>query len=327
MARQSETITDDAGGDGDVALLKTLADATRLRLVRVLFREELNVQELSRILKIAQPSISRHLGVLRGAGLVDDRREGNRVYYQLLVPRTAPKSLREFIQDVGHSPHTDLDRLDEALADRAREATRFADRSAACWDDVGRLLHQSSALLTAFASLAPRGLRLADLGTGTGLLLPFFSRMAEHVYAVDQSSEMLRRACRRCERLSLDNVSIVHKSLEELSSTDFRVDGGIVHFVLHQVASPPKVLQQLHAVLREGGRLVIIDRLPHEDREAEKTFGSFWLGFSKEQMLAWSEQAGLEFLDWVSLPASEEADEQEEVFVSVLARPAPAASN
>lgn len=321
MARQPEPTTEEAGGDADVALLKTLGDATRLRLVRVLFREELNVQELSRILKIAQPSVSRHLSVLRAAELVADRREGNRVYYQLLLPRAAPKALRAFIQDVGHSLHADLDRLDEVLGDRVREATQFADRSAACWDDVGRLLHQSSALLTAFAALAPPGLSLADLGTGTGLLLPFFSRMAEHVYAVDQSSEMLRRACRRCERLSLDNVSIVHKSLEELAPEDLQVDGGIVHFVLHQVSSPPTVLQRLQGILKPGGRLVVIDRLPHEDREAEKTFGSFWLGFSKEQMGDWGEQAGFDFVDWVALPASEDADDREEVFVCMLTRP------
>ena len=305
----------------DVSLLKTLADATRLRLVRLLRKEELNVQELSRILQVAQPSVSRHLAVLRAAGLVTDRREGTRVYYELQLPKHTRQTLRAFIEDLGSATaHPDMERLDEVLGDRAREATDFADRSAACWDDVGKLLHQSSALLTAFADLAPRERRVADFGTGTGLLLPFLSKMADRVMAVDQSGEMLRRARRRCEQQALTNVSLVHKSLEELDPSDGTANAGLLHFVLHQVASPATVLQRLSRVLAADGRLVIVDRLPHQDREAERLFGSLWLGFSEHQMREWSEQANFRFADWRRLPSSESAAENDDAFVTLLVR-------
>ena len=63
---------------------KALADPTRLRLLMLLAREgELCVCELTHALREIQPKISRHLGLLRAAGLVQDRREGQWIYYRL----------------------------------------------------------------------------------------------------------------------------------------------------------------------------------------------------------------------------------------------------
>src|SRR5262249_43043804 len=58
------------------SLLRLLGDETRLRLLRVLSREALNVSELTAILGVAQSGVSRHLGLLREAGLVVEQRGG-----------------------------------------------------------------------------------------------------------------------------------------------------------------------------------------------------------------------------------------------------------
>jgi DNA-binding transcriptional ArsR family regulator len=65
------------------ATIKALSDETRLRLMKLLEGGELCVCELMQVLDMSQPRISRHLGVLKNAGLVDDRREGKWVYYSL----------------------------------------------------------------------------------------------------------------------------------------------------------------------------------------------------------------------------------------------------
>jgi len=63
---------------------KALADATRARLVLLMAREdELCVCELTCALGESQPKISRHLALLRDAGLLLDRRQGQWVYYRL----------------------------------------------------------------------------------------------------------------------------------------------------------------------------------------------------------------------------------------------------
>src|SRR3972149_2932347 len=67
-------------------IFKTLADPTRLRILALLEREELAVQELMEALGMAQSRVSRHLAILREAGLVQDRRDGTFVFYRRVLP-------------------------------------------------------------------------------------------------------------------------------------------------------------------------------------------------------------------------------------------------
>jgi ArsR family transcriptional regulator len=64
-------------------LLKALADDTRLRIVALLSRGELCVCHLERALALSQPAASRHLAVLRAAGVVETRRAGAWIHYRL----------------------------------------------------------------------------------------------------------------------------------------------------------------------------------------------------------------------------------------------------
>ena len=64
-------------------LLKALADDTRLRVVALLSRGELCVCNIAAALDISQPNASQHLTVLRNAGVVDSRRKGSWMYYQM----------------------------------------------------------------------------------------------------------------------------------------------------------------------------------------------------------------------------------------------------
>ena len=65
------------------SLLRLLGDETRLRLLRVLSRDALNVSELTGILGLAQSGVSLHLGLLRDAGLVVEERAGTFTWYRL----------------------------------------------------------------------------------------------------------------------------------------------------------------------------------------------------------------------------------------------------
>src|SRR5213083_1073593 len=64
-------------------LFRALGDETRLRIVALLSHGELCVCHIEAALSLTQPTASRHLGVLRAAGIVDTRREGTWVYYRL----------------------------------------------------------------------------------------------------------------------------------------------------------------------------------------------------------------------------------------------------
>jgi len=77
----------------------TLADRTRLRIVNLLARGPLCVCDIQYILEQPQSSVSRHLAHLRAAGLVEDRRDGMRTFYDLTawesgLPRGVLETLR-----------------------------------------------------------------------------------------------------------------------------------------------------------------------------------------------------------------------------------------
>jgi ArsR family transcriptional regulator len=81
-------------------LFKALGDETRLRIVALLSHGELCVCHLQDVLALPQPSVSRQLGILRAAGVVEDRREGSWVYYRLR-PQDDPdreRQLRSLVQ-------------------------------------------------------------------------------------------------------------------------------------------------------------------------------------------------------------------------------------
>ncbi len=76
-------------------LFKSLGDETRLRIVALLSHGELCVCHLEEALGLSQPNVSRHLGILRMAGVVEHRREGSWVYYRL-APQTDPDCEQQF---------------------------------------------------------------------------------------------------------------------------------------------------------------------------------------------------------------------------------------
>ncbi len=67
-------------------VLKALANESRLKIVDRLSRGECSVGELTDLVGLDRSTVSKHLAVLRSHGIVEDRREGNVVYYRLLTP-------------------------------------------------------------------------------------------------------------------------------------------------------------------------------------------------------------------------------------------------
>ena len=62
---------------------KAFGDPTRLKILTLLSTKEMAVNDIVKKVKLTQPTVSRHLGILRDAGIVIDRRDGQQVYYRL----------------------------------------------------------------------------------------------------------------------------------------------------------------------------------------------------------------------------------------------------
>jgi DNA-binding transcriptional ArsR family regulator len=75
--------------DDETSVFRALADPTRRQILEDLRPGELTAGDIAARFPISGPSVSRHLGVLKSAGLVAERREANRIYYRLLEERFA----------------------------------------------------------------------------------------------------------------------------------------------------------------------------------------------------------------------------------------------
>jgi DNA-binding transcriptional ArsR family regulator len=75
--------------DEHSSVFRALADPTRRQILQDLREGELSAGEIGSRFPISGPSISRHLTVLKSAGLVVERREANRIYYSLVEERLA----------------------------------------------------------------------------------------------------------------------------------------------------------------------------------------------------------------------------------------------
>lgn len=69
--------------EAESEIFRALADPTRRAVYQRLAGREMSVSELRKGLAVSQPAVSQHLAVLRGAGLVSERREGRFSYYRI----------------------------------------------------------------------------------------------------------------------------------------------------------------------------------------------------------------------------------------------------
>lgn len=282
-------------------VFKTLSDPTRIRILRLLEQQELLVGELMAILGMAQSRVSRHLAILREAGLLIDRRKGTYVAYHSSLPDSGPwhdawSLARASLQG---DPTADRDDalLRRTLAARtARSGRDFFEEVGPDWDALRRVFGDDLLRARAINALVTPPLRVADIGTGTGILALELARLGLDVVGIDRSEAMLETA-RQKWMLEAANAS---GSLElragdahALPLADASVDAAFAHMVLHSLEDPERAVREMARVVRPGGRVVLVDFLAHDHGWMEQELGLLWLGFDAARVLGWLEAAGL----------------------------------
>jgi ArsR family transcriptional regulator len=279
------------------SICRLLGDEARLRLLRLLMIERLNVKELTSVLGLAQSGVSRHLGLLKEAGLVVEWREGGFAYYS--AAPTDANSMRAEIWTLLRRQFTE-EPLDPVLkADEARllEVRRMRKES---FDTHGAQERQLvpgrswAAWARALGHLMPPVV-LADLGCGEGYLSLEAARWASRVIAVDRSPEVLRRARGLARRRRITNVSWKTGEIESVPLEDESVDVALLSQALHHAARPERVMAEAARILRSGGQVLVLDLREHDQAWVKDRLGDRWLGFSDETLK--SLLAGAGFLD------------------------------
>jgi len=294
-------------------VFKALSDPTRLRILRVLDGVELNVNELVEILEVAQPTVSRHLGLLLRAGLVGRRRDGMWTFYSTSIGAGwlgangfGPVLRRELREQ--QDEHGDMARLADCLAARAQRSREFYARFAPAWDRLRAGLDIEGLHGRVLGGLLPGALDLVDAGTGTGALLPVLAPAARRLVGVDHSPEMLAEASRRLVGEDRVRVMLVRADLASLPFPDASVDGVCSVLALHHVPRPAEVVAEFVRVVRPGGRVVISDLAQHAEEWMRDELAHLWLGFAPERVHEWFDAAGLEDIRTGTIPRRRSSD-------------------
>jgi ubiquinone/menaquinone biosynthesis C-methylase UbiE len=288
-----------------LSIYRALADPSRVRILLLVRRMELSVGELAAVLGQSQPRVSRHIRILADAGLVRRAKEGAWVFVRLGEAAVCGPVLTGVDALSAGAGAEDQARLAAVRAERAAAADAWFAAHAADWDRERSLHIADSAVEAAIvAALADRNLgSLVDVGTGTGRMIELLGGRARDALGIDRSPEMLRLARGRIEASGLPHAEVRRGDMYALPRGDGSVDTVVLHQVLHFADDPAAVIGEAARVLAPGGRLLVVDFMPHGREELRTQQRHVRLGFADAQVTGWMTAAGLTAQVAARLPA------------------------
>jgi ArsR family transcriptional regulator len=265
-------------------LLRLLSDPTRVRLLALLGSEELTVAEITGVTQLGQSRVSTHLGKLREADLVRDRRAGSSTYYALNeggMPDHAARLFRVMLE-------TTHDAVFERDRQRAREVVQGRTQGMSWADAVaGQMEHHYSpgrtweATARGLLGLARYG-DVLDVASGDGALTELVAPRARSVTCLDVSEKVIAAAERRLARLG--NVTFVCGDMHRLPFAEASFDAVMLMNCLTYAREPRAVLVEAARVLRPGGTLTGVTLLGHAHERVVAAYGHLRSGFERDEL-------------------------------------------
>jgi len=280
--------------DSALEPLHLFGDPTRVRLMCLVEQAELTVAELTSITSLQQPRVSTHLGKLREARLLRERRAGASTFYSAddggmtAGARAIWAALKSELRD------------DVLAADRRRcESLLKARERESAWPDsvAGQMeRHYSPGRTWEATARALLGLlQLGDVldgGAGDGAIAQLIAPRATSVRCLDRSERLVAAARSRLEREK--NVRFRVGDLAALPFEDGSFDQVLLFNVLTYLDQPERALMEAARVLRTGGQLVVVTLEEHSHVDVTAAYHHVNNGFSISTLRKMAKRAGLE---------------------------------
>jgi SAM-dependent methyltransferase len=276
-----------------------LSDPVRVRALCLLRHQELAVGEIGRVLDLPQSSVSRHSKALHTAGWLTRRTEGTSTRLSFQPDALTAEQARIWALIAADAEGNvvvaeDRQRMEQLVAQREVSSTEYFGQVATQWDRIRTDLYGAGLDARALAALLPPDWVVADLGCGTGALLPELAQGVRRVFGIDRAQEMLDLA--QVRTAGLPNVTLRLGGLEDLPLDDGQVDVALCNLVLHHVPDTAAVFAEVARVLKPGGSFVIVDMVAHDRAPYRQTMGHAHLGFRGEDLAYLGEGVGLPML-------------------------------
>jgi len=297
---------------------RALSDPSRLRIIALLEKQELSVNEIQEITRMGQSRISTHLSHLQDASMLRSRRDGKRTFYKL--NQEGNSELSEFVRMAIRGASEleeyagDQTNLRRIVSRRNEQAQVYFNQVAGRFDRVygpGRSWEAFGHMLLRI--LPP--LTVADLGSGEGLLSELLARRCKKVIAVDNSEKIVQFGAAKARKNGLKNLEFRHGDLQNPPVSPQSVDLVILSQALHHAENPGAAVASAAKILKPGGQVMILDLAQHAFEKAHDLYGDRWLGFPESDLHRWLEQAGFKKIE-ISIVARED---QSPHFETVLA--------
>ena len=278
-----------------LAWMESLADPTRLRLLRLLERNELGVADLCDVLQMPQSTVSRHLKVLADQKWVRGRRQGTNHLYRTILDELEAGARRLWLlareqTDAWPAVKQDRLRLDRLLAQKQGDGQAFFGGAAGEWDRLRGELYGRHFSDAAMLALLPADTIVADLGCGTGQVIAQLAPFVQEIIGIDNSPAMLKAARKRLA--DQPNADLRRGDLAAVPIDDQTCDAAMLILALTYVADPAAVLAEMARILKPAGRAVIVDLLPHDRDDFRRQLGQTRLGFDAKELEQLLAQAG-----------------------------------
>ena len=276
------------------ALFRLLSDPTRLRILRILAHDRFNVSELTRIVALAQSGVSRHLSLLRDAGLVAEERDAGFVFYRLARQNAEPALVPVWALLEAQFAARAADRATREDDVRLQDLLRHRRENFDTHGDFRRLVPGRSwaAWARALGHLLPP-LDVADIGCGEGYLALEMAAWARWVTGIDRSDDVLERAKALADRRRVTNVEWKKGDLARLPLREASVDLALLSQSLHHAGEPEPAVADAARIVRPGGRVLLLELKSHDHEWVRTRFGDRHLGFADHQLQGLLHGAGL----------------------------------
>jgi ubiquinone/menaquinone biosynthesis C-methylase UbiE len=169
---------------------------------------------------------------------------------------------------------------------------KYFDKVAHQWDEMRKGFFSEAVREKAFSVAGVESGKIAaDIGAGTGFVTEGLIRKGLQVIAVDQSDVMLKEMRKRF--FDVEGIEYIEGESEKLPIPDESVDYVFANMYLHHVDSPLNAMKEMRRILKPGGKLVITDMDKHTFEFLKREHHDRWMGFEREDVRRWLEEAGL----------------------------------
>ena len=286
--------------------LKAAAEPTRLRLLSLCAAGELTVSEITEIVGQSQPRVSRHLKILRDAGLLQRYREQHWVYHRVPLHGPGARIARGVLVLLAEDdPQTVLDRsrLETVLDRRVETARRLLAEADVDAGEMARMDDEASVDALILNALDGEDIgELLDIGTGGARMLRLLGELSSRAVGIDISRPMLMLARSNLHAAGLDHLMVRHGNMYQLRFPDSSFDTVTIDQVLYQAEEPAEVLREAARVLRPGGRLLLLEFLTETSFDLWEQESDGLAALDEDRLDGWMSEAGMERISGRRLP-------------------------